>query len=219
MKKLDHRRLHSLWKPVLTSAVAITFVATVPPIPAVANPLPTGAVQLGQGVAEPAYNALDGTLAYLLIPNKVPEKANNRTVAPLYLVMYPTSVAGVIGTVSCQHQPMDNCPDHGPGLADLAMTTANDVYGDGVWGHDHLLVAPPAPPLSGGDFSVTWLPVVVLFTNPEAASNHITTLSQLNAALAAGDIETIALPPGTFHGNPVSEATYNQGTPVPPVAP
>lgn len=186
---------------------------------AVATTVPTGEKQLGQSLIEPAYNDLDGTFTYLLTPIKPPELANGNAVAPLYAIMYPTSAAASIGTVNCQHQPMDNCPDHGPELAGLAESTIPAVYGAGVWGHDHLLSAPPSPPSGGGDFNVAWLPVVVLFTSSFAANSHITTLSQLNAAVAAGDVIKIPLPAATFHCSTVPAVTYNLGTPVPSAPP
>jgi hypothetical protein len=58
--------------------------------------------------------------------------------------MYPTEVSGAIGTVICAHQPLDNCPDHGPLLAGLAEAMAPDVYANGVWGHDHIADMPTA---------------------------------------------------------------------------
>jgi hypothetical protein len=197
---------------------AIALLAVVPPA-TVADTLPTGERQLGQSILEPAYNDLDGTLTYLLTPIKAPEKANGHAVAPLYVVMYPTAVSDVIGTVSCQHQPMDNCPDHGPALAGLAEAVVPGVYGAGVWGHDHILTAPPGAPHAGGDFNVAWVPVAVLFTDPQFASNHITTLAQLNAAMDAGQVITIPLPAATFHCSAVASAPYNKATPVPPVPP
>jgi hypothetical protein len=208
----------SKFKLVVLALVAIALVATVLRMTAVAA-LPTGERQLGQSVIEPAYNDLDGTFTYLLTPIKAPERASGNAVAPLYAIMYPATVAAVIGTVNCQHQPMDNCPDHGPELAGLAKAMVPAVYGNGVWGHDHLLSAPPSPPPGGGDFNIAWLPVVVLFTSQQAASNHITTISQLKAALAAGEVTEIPLPAATFHCSTVPATTYNLGTPLPPAPP
>ena len=202
----------------LLVAVSMPLLAIVAQV-AVADTLPTGERQLGQSILEPAYNDLDGTLTYLLTPIKAPEKANEHAIAPLYVIMYPTAVAGVIGTVNCQHQPMDNCPDHGPALAGLAEATVPGVYGAGVWGHDHVLTAPPGAPNAGGDFNVAWIPVAVLFTDARFASNHITTLSQLNAAIAAGQVMTIPLPAATFHCSAVASPPYDHGTPVPPAPP
>lgn len=202
----------------LVAPLAIAFLLIAPRATA-SDALPTGERQLAQTILEPAYNDLDGTLTYLLTPIKAPENANGDTVAPLYIVLYPTAVAGAIGTVSCQHQPMDNCPDHGPALSGLAESVVPAVYGAGVWGHDHILTAPPAPRNSGGEFSVAWLPVAVLFTDTRFAFNHITTLAQLNAAIDAGQVMTIPLPDATLHGSVVASVPYDNATPVPPAPP
>jgi hypothetical protein len=179
---------------------------------------PSGEVQFASGVVEPAYDR-DGSIAYLLTPQNTRVNVNPEAVAPLYVVIYPTSVAQVIGTVICQHQPMDNCPDHGPALSGLAQAVVPSVYADGVWGHDHLISAPPAPPVNGGEFNVTWMPVAVVFNTIEAASNHITTAAQLDLARALGQVTEIPLPPAAFHGSPVAASVYQRGTPVPPAPP
>jgi hypothetical protein len=202
------------------AACAILLMLALPSVTIGADPLPSGEVALGPNLIEPAYNDIDGTLTYLLTPNEVrQEKANTaHAVAPLYLIMYPSSVAGAIGTVNCQHQPMDNCPDHGPLVSGLAEFAAPLVYSAGVWGHDHLVAAPPSPP-AAGDFNIAWEPVVVLFTNPAAASTHITTIGQLNAAIIANNVTLIPLPAATFQCSTVAAATYRNGTPVAPVPP
>ena len=78
-------------------------------------------------------------------------------------------------------------------------------------GHDHLLGIAS----TGGDFNVLWEPVVVLVTNSDAANTHLTTLSQIQAALAGPKLNAIAIPlPGaTFHCSVVSAAVYARGTP------
>jgi hypothetical protein len=180
-----------------------------------ASALPTGETQLGQSLIEPAYNDANGSLIYLLTPSGAHVHPNDHNTAPLYVIMYPTSAAAAIGTVNCQHQPADNCPDHGPGLAGLAKQVMPSVYGSGVWGHDHILAAPG----SGGDFNVLWEPIAVLFTNAAAATTHITTLDQLRTAEANDDAIEIPLPQATFHCSVVSVAPYNNGTPVTPAPP
>lgn len=196
---------------------AIVAVACVSCTTAQAQTLPSGETALNGNSIEPAYNLLNGNITYLLTPGKAPEHTNQHGVAPLYVVMYPSSASGTIGTVNCQHQPADNCPDHGPALAGFAMATMPDVYGDGVWGHDHLVAAPPSPMKSGGDWNVAWLPVVVLFTSKTAANTHITTLDQLNQALAAGEVAEYPLPAATFQCSAVSASVYENGYPVDPV--
>jgi hypothetical protein len=184
--------------------------------------LPSGEVVNGQATLEPAYNDANGSLIYLLTPNKaqVNPPANGKNLAPLYVVMYPTSAAGAVGTMNCQHQPQDNCPDHGPltaaiakGLVPSISPGEPGVYGAGVWGHDHLLAAPG----SGGDFNQLWLPIEVLFTTTAAANTHVLTLTQLQADFAAGRAIQIPLPPAIFHCSVVSASVYNNGTPVAPV--
>src|SRR3954453_11023433 len=168
MSMLMFQRHNSPYRRAM-SVVTIAVLLALPGITVGADPVPSGEVALGQSVIEPAYNYIDGSLTYLLTPSKAQEKANPNTVAPLYLVVYPSAVSGVIGTMSCQHQPMDNCPDHGPAISGLAMATVPSVYAAGVWGHDHLVAAPPSPPATG-DFHVAWQPVVVLFLNVGASS-------------------------------------------------
>jgi hypothetical protein len=196
---------------LLVAAASAVMVAG--PV-ASASALPTGEVTRGQSVLEPAYNDGDGSLVYLLTPDNATVHPNEHNTAPLYLVVYPTSAKSV-GTMSCQHQPLDNCPDHGPVIAALAASPGGvpAVYGAGVWGHDHLLAAPG----SGGDFNIDWEPIVVLFTNSTAATTHITTLAQLHAAEAQHVVKEIPLPQATFHCSVVAAAAYNGGTPVTPV--
>jgi hypothetical protein len=178
--------------------------------------VPSGEVTFGQSVVEPTYNGLDGSFAFLLTPEH--RHVNpNAPVAEIYLIMYPTEAAGAIGTVICAHQPLDNCPDHGPLLASLAEAMEPTVYANGVWGHDHIADMPTAPQLGKGDFEVNWLPVMVLFNSLDTASTHFTTTEQVEEAEAAGLVTEVPLPPATFHGSPVSDAVYNKGTPVEPV--
>ncbi len=171
---------------------------------------PSGERQLGQTVIEPGYDDRTGELIYIMTPEgaPLPSHANAHAISPLFLIVYPSSAAASVGTMNCAHQGGDNCPDHGPGIADLAQSVVPAVYGNGVWGHDHVMDGP-----GGSDFNVTWQVVVVLFTNAAAANTHITTEAQLDAAIDAGDamtIETAII----FHCNLVSAATYRRATPV-----
>jgi len=193
----------------MTALAAVAILGT----GAAAATLPSGEVTTGQSTLEPAYNDADGGLIYLITSNKAPVKATAHNVAPLYVVMYPTSAAGAVGTMNCAHQPMDNCPDHGPLTAAIAKQAMPSVYGAGVWGHDHLLAAPG----SGGDFNQLWLPIEVLFTSSSAANTHVLTLSQLQAEFSAGTAIQIPLPPATFHCSVVPGSVYAAGTPVAPV--
>jgi len=176
--------------------------------------LPSGERQLGQTIIEPGYDDRTGKLIYVMTPEGTPfpSHANAHAISPLFLVVYPNSAAASVGTMNCAHEGGDNCPDHGPGIADLAQATVPSVYGNGVWGHDHIMDGP-----GGSDFNVTWQVVVVLFTNAAAANAHITTEAQLDAAIDAGDAFTIETPT-IFHCNLVSAATYARATPIPAVS-
>lgn len=181
-----------------------------------ADTLPSGQRTVGQTTIEPAYNDLNGNILYLLTPDHAKMHTNPRAWAPLYLIMYPTSAAGAVGTMNCAHQPMDNCPDHGPLVSGLAESAMPSVYGAGVWGHDHLVTG--VPPV-GGDFNIAWEPIAVLFTSNAAANTHITTEAQLDAAVDAGDVIEIPLPQATFLCSVVPAVIYNMGTPVTPAPP
>jgi len=127
-------------------------------------------------------------LIYIITPIGAPNPAhaNAHAVSPLFIIVYPNSAAESLGTMNCAHEGGDNCPDHGPGIADLARAVVPAVYGDGVWGHDHIMDGP-----GDREFNVAWHVVVVLFTNAAAAKTHITTGDQLDAALEAGDATTV----------------------------
>ncbi len=170
----------------------------------------------GGGTIEPAYNDTTGTLVYLQTPNNAKVHPNAHNVAPLYLTEYPASSGIDPASLNCAHVPADNCPDHGPLIAGLAISSMPDVYKQGaVLGHDHLVGIAS----SGGDFNVIWEPIVVLFTSAKAAADvgHITTLAQINTALAAKQITEIPLPQADFHCSVVSAAAYARGTPAPTV--
>lgn len=176
----------------------------------------------GGGTIEPAYDDATGTLVYLQTPNgppvHPPKKIDPSTgmpinVAPIYLPMYPVGSGIDPATLNCAHMPADNCPDHGPLLAAVAAGIMPNVYGSGVVGHDHLVGIAS----TGGDFNVLWEPVLVLFTNPAAATTHITTLAQINHAVTNGDAIEVPIPPATFHCSSVSAAAYWRATPSPTV--
>ena len=175
----------------------------------------TGHFVGGGGTIEPAYNSGTGTLIYLQTPNKAKVNPNDHNVAPLYLPEYPAGSGIDPASLNCAHVPADNCPDHGPLLAGVAISTEPSVYtpNGGVLGHDHLAGIAS----SGGDFNVIWEPVLVLFKSVQDASQHITTLAQLNAAKAAGKVIEIPLPQADFHCSVVSAAAYARGIPAPTV--
>lgn len=190
---------------------------------ALGDTLPSGQRLLGNTTVEPAYDDVSGSLVYLSTPNGTQQgnqvHPNAHNTAELYLPMYPTG--SNVGALNCQHQPMENCPDHGQIVTDIAMhyPPVSPVYSNGVIGHDHLVGIASTK----GDFNVTWVPVLVLFTPSGIAHNanqsHMTTLAQIDAAEAAGYATELRLDPATFKCASVNAAAYNRGTPVPAVAP
>jgi hypothetical protein len=159
-------------------ASALAAVACVVPVAGSADALPSGEHLLGNVAIEPAYDDYNGSIVYLLTPNRLaPLGANNpinnvnpHAVAPLYLVVYPP---GTAGTFNCMGVP-GNCPDHDGAIAGVATGVMPDVYGTDasrVPGHDHLVGMPRT-----GDFNVAWRVYVELFT-PGATVTHITTLA------------------------------------------
>ena len=183
----------------------------------------TGHFTGGGGTIEPAYDDATGTLVYLRTPNQVPVNVANvpidpgtgmpKNVAPIYLPVYPAGSGIDPASLNCAHVPADNCPDHGPGVAGAAMAIVPSVYGGGVLGHDHLVGIAKTK----GDFNILWEPVLVLFTNADAATHHITTLAQIQAAEAAGNAFQVPLPQLTFHCSAEGAAAYEHATPAPTV--
>jgi len=207
----------------LTLGLAVAFSGSA----ALADGVPSGERIVGNaagghgGVIEPAYDYNTGNVTYLLTPTGAPfpSKANLRAVAPLYLVVYP-STSSDLAPFDCMGVP-GNCPDHDGLIAGAATAIMPSVYGANpanVPGHDHLVGAAN----TGGDFNVAWHVYVELFTSTAAVS-HITTLSELQAAWGSGAILTGTSFPLTeegvdsgitFNCNIVPAQTYNRGTPV-----
>ena len=182
----------------------------------------TGHFVGGGGTIEPAYDDTTGTLVYLQTPNKAPvnppkpvDPTTNMAVnvAPIYITVYPAGSGVDPANLNCAHMPADNCPDHGPLVAGAAMSIQPSVYGGGVLGHDHLVGIAS----TGGDFNVLWEPVLVLFTNTGAATEHITTLAQLDSDLGAANVVEIPLPALDFYCSSVSAAAYARGVAAPTV--
>src|SRR5262249_33853314 len=163
-----------------------------------------------------AYDDTTGGIVYFSIPTGATVNPNlpsfPHNVAKLYFPVYP--VGSGVGTLNCQHTPTsDNCPDHGPAVAGFAAQVMPGVYGNadgsGVAGHDHLIGIAS----TGGEFNVEWLPVAVLFTNPAAATQHLTTLSQVDDAVNKHHVAIeVPLQPFTFHGEVVSASVYQHAT-------
>jgi len=192
----------------------LLVLACLIPFSAVAGALPSGERALGNATIEPAYNDFDGSIVYLLTPNRLaplgPDNpintVNPHAVAPLYLIVYPP---GVQGTFNCMGSP-GNCPDHGGVIANVATSVMPAVYGTdpaAVPGHDHLVGMPRT-----GDFNVPWHVYIELFTS-SAAVTHITTLGQLQEAWASRAVRE--LDSGiTFACSVVSQQAYLAGKPV-----
>src|SRR5512135_1288901 len=170
---------------VATAATAILLAAAPVQASTPSGERMVGNVAKGHGAAiEPAYDYNTGDLTYLLTPTGAPfpSKANAHAIAPLYIVVYPSSYPG--WTLNCMGVP-GNCPDHDALIAGAATTVEPGVYGtdpSAVPGHDHLLGLAN----TGGDFNDAWHVWVILFTNNAAANTHITTLWQLQTALGSG---------------------------------
>jgi hypothetical protein len=188
----------------------------------------------GGQVIEPVYNDITGEITYVSTPRGTPNPVNSnpKAAAPIYLPVYPiSSTVPLNNTLNCQDtvgaplNTVENCPDHGPGVAAAVQAIAatftapfTDIYGGGVAGHDHLL-APPGTKKYGGDFNVAWVPTLVIFTNAAAANVHVTKLAQITADVTNHDAIAVPLdgnngtPNLTFHCSVVPASVYNNSTP------
>ena len=210
------------WRVFLALAVSAA-VAGLWALPAAASSLPSGERIVGGNgshggtVIEPVYDDMTGQIRYVSTPRGTaqPLPTNPRATAPFYLPVYPGNAA--VGTLNCQDQPTENCPDHGPAVAGLAELLQPGVYNatnGGVLGHDHLMAGPG----SGGDFNVAWVPTLVLFTKSEYVT-HITLLSQVTTLFNEGKVQIVPLdgtngfPNLTFHCSVVSAAVYDHSQP------
>lgn len=146
---------------------------------------------------EPAVNLADGSEIFLLTPNGAPfpSKAAAVATAPLYLPLYPAASTIDANTLNCKPT---NC-DH-----------AQSFPGYPIKGHDHLVGKAPT-----GDFNVAWYVVPVVFTPhgfaDGAINTRILTQTQLDAAVAAGDVVE-GDPLVTFNCSITSITTYLRGT-------
>jgi hypothetical protein len=173
-----------------------------------AQSTPSGERILGASVVEPVYNDEQaGEIGYVMTPMKAPMKANPSAWAPFYVPVYP--VGSTVGTLLCQHIPVENCPTHGDGISGAAAAIVPSVYADGVLGHDHLMDFPGA-----ADWNVAWEPILVLFTSTAAANEHLLTDEQIDEAVERGDAIEVPVPAATFHCQAVSAHVYELGTPL-----
>jgi len=201
--------------PFIVAAVMTAFVLAAGPVQGTGVPSGErfiGNLSKGHGaVIEPAYDYSIGGLAYILTPTGAPfpSNANDHAIAPLYIVVYPSSYPG--WTLNCMGVP-GNCPDHDGLIAGAATTIEPGVYGTDpatVPGHDHLIGLAN----TGGDWNVAWHVWVILFTSAGAADTHITTLGQLQTALRGGEV--ISVDSGiVFNCSSVPATTYWHGAPV-----
>jgi hypothetical protein len=129
-------------------------------------------------------------------------------IQPFYLVVYPL---GVHVPVQCTHVPADNCPDHGPIIADGAMQLVPSVYGEGVLGHNHI-----SAPVTSKDYRVIASPDLVLFKTRAAARELVTTKKQILALVKAGKAFLYPAPQYMFINYIVPSHLYDEGTPVKP---
>ncbi|HEY5628259.1 MAG TPA: hypothetical protein VIR16_02000 [Candidatus Limnocylindrales bacterium] len=183
----------------LTSVALLLLLAA----PASATTWYSGQRVFGRVSVEPAVNDADGSEVFLLTPAGAQTNANPRAHAPLYLVLYPNASAVPASSLNCVPTNCDHVPDF-PGYD-------NGLAG-GLKGHDHLVGLPHT-----GDFNVAWDVHPVFFT-PKGIADHaddtrILTLTQMWAAVHAGDAVVVPSIVLSFNCSSTSIATYLHGTP------
>jgi hypothetical protein len=181
----------------------------------------TGQVAFGKATVEPAVDDATGNTIFLLTPDKapLPSKANASAIAPLYLVVYPTSSTIPANDLNCQPNNCDHVqvlpfpsPDYGalPGTNSLCLTYNSGNPCSQVKGHDHLVGVPHT-----GDFNVAWAVYLVYFTDQGfgdgATDTRVLTLDQIQTLKDAGDV-AIAPTPIVFNCSIVSPQVYAKGT-------
>jgi hypothetical protein len=188
----------------LAIALALAFSLASQGTAAASTTWYSGMRAFGQVTVEPAVDLATGNEIFLLTPNKVqagPVHAAEPATAPLYLTLYPTA-----STLSAS---LFNCL---PTNCDHAQTFAYPLKG-----HDHLVGVPHT-----GDFNVAWDVILVAFTpqgfGDGAINTRILTLTQLDAAVANGDVVEIDIG-FSFNCSITSVTTYLKGTPLAFTAP
>ena len=129
-------------------------------------------------------------------------------IQPFYLVVYPL---GTKFHVQCQHVPADNCPDHGPLIANGAERLVPSVYGNGVAGHDHI-----SAPVTSSDYRVIASPILVLFKTRAAAKEHVVTRARILALVKQGKAFLYPAPQYMFINYIVAANQYALGKDVKP---
>ena len=197
-----------LKRTTLVVAAALFVLLALGVSSAASGPLPSGERALGNGntFIGPVYD-FSGTIGYITMPQNVsrPVHSPPSVGVDFYMVQYP--ITSSVGTLNCMDFPVENCPDHGPAQAAGAAFIMPSVYGAGSLGHDHLMDT------TNGKGPYICHTIFVLFTNPPAANEHITTKAQLDAAAQRGDVIEIPIPL-TFLCAPGNETEYNRGVPV-----
>jgi hypothetical protein len=170
----------SIRHSLLAAAIVVFLVVAVAPAGAVTDP-PSGERVYKQQVLIPLYDWNTGkpligstpvTCQYVdTCAPGVSKTIPKVQIQPFYLVVYPK---GSKFAVQCKHIPADNCPDHGPLIANGAMRLVPSVYGSGVAGHDHI-----SAPLASSDYRVIASPVLVLFKTRKAAQEHVVTKARI----------------------------------------
>lgn len=195
-------------RATLLLAAALFVLVTLGASSAGSQPLPTGERAVGNGSVfiGPVYD-FSGAIGYITMPQKVsrPVQSSPSVGIDFYMVQYP--ITSTVGTLNCLDFPVENCPDHGPAQAEGAAFIMPSVYGAGSLGHDHLMDT------SNGNGPYICHTIFVLFTNPFAANEHITTKAQLDAAAQRFDVIEIPIPLSFICGLG-NEALYNRGVPT-----
>ena len=179
--------------------VAAAALALGTALPASATSWYTGQRNFAGVSVEPAVDMGTGNQVFLLTPIHSLTNANARAHAPLYLVFYPGTSTVPASSLSCSPTNCDHANSFPP-------------YGDaGLKGHDHLVGLPKT-----GDWNVAWDVYPVFFT-PQgfadgAINTRILTETQMDAAVAAGDLFEAPTPVFAFQCARTSVVTYLRGT-------
>lgn len=207
---------------VLPCAIALVALVAVPG--AFAQTVNSGQVAMGKSTVEPAFNDANGSVIYLLTPDKapLPSMANSNATAPLYLVAYPLNSTVDEGILNCTPTNCDHVnvlpfsnSDYGalPGTSKACMDFNGGKPCSLVKGHDHLVGVAN----TGGDFNIAWAVKLVFFTpmafGDGTINTRITTAAQIWQLQKAGEV-VVGETPIIFNCSKTSQSTYNRGTAV-----
>lgn len=213
-------------KPILSASVSRTvmlFAAATILISPVTVLAQSGGVVLGHSIIEPAIDDMTGAPVFILETQKspFPVKSSPNAAAPIYAVLYPLASSVPASGLDCQptncdHDQVFEMPntDYGVLPATLCQQFTPDHGSDcsALKGLNILLGLAQ----TGGDFNVPWNVEFVFFTHQAfedgAINKVIKTHAELMALWSSGDVQILDTPV-TFSCAPVSEATYDRGTP------